>query len=63
MQAFFDMKRCIAAYTDCVRSVEWWGFLDMGMCDFPIGYFPPGQLSRNRGSIDKQHLAKEIQNN
>lgn len=33
------------------------------MCDFPIGYFPPGQLSRNRGSIDKQHLAKEIQNN
>lgn len=35
----------------------------MGMCDFPIGYFPPGQLSRNRGSTDKQHLVEGIQNN
>lgn len=30
----------------------------MGMCDFPTGYFPPGQLSGNRGSTDKQHLVQ-----
>lgn len=31
----------------------------MGMCDFPTGYFPPGQLSRNRGSTDKPHLVQK----
>lgn len=28
------------------------------MCDFPTGYFLPGQLSRNRGSTDKPHLVQ-----
>lgn len=30
----------------------------MGMCDFPTGYYPPGQLSKNHGSTDRQHLVQ-----
>lgn len=33
-------------------------FQGTDMCDFPIGYFLPGQLSRNRGSTDKPHLVQ-----
>lgn len=28
----------------------------MGMCDFPTGYYPPGQLSKIHGNTDRQHL-------
>lgn len=33
-------------------------FQGTDMCDFPIGYFLPGQLSRNHGSTDKPHLVQ-----
>lgn len=46
-------------YTDCVRSVEWWVFQDMGMYDSPIGCSHPGRPAENHGNTDMQHLGGE----